>query len=222
MVIGHRGASGHAPENSLAAFRIAASANHVATCSGVELDIQVTADGEIVVYHDAVLASGDPIPSLPSGRVRAVTLADGSALPTLREALAVLDNLDVFIEAKHLPPAADKLLLATITAARRRCHIHAFDHRMIARLRRLDSSLSLGILSRSYPVDPVGQVVHAGANTLWQEAYLIDQPLVAACHAVGIRVIAWTVNDAGQAAALARLGVDGLCGDWPERLRHSW
>jgi glycerophosphoryl diester phosphodiesterase len=222
MVIGHRGASGHAPENSLAAFRLAAAAGHVATCAGVELDIQVTSDGEIVVYHDSVLASGDPVPSLPSSMVCVTRLADGSPLPTLRDVLAVLDDLDVFIEAKHLPPDADRLLLATIAEARQRCHVHAFDHRLIARLRRLDSSLSLGILSRSYPVDPVGQVVHAGANTLWQEAYLIDQPLVAACHAVGIRVIAWTVNDGGQAAALARLGVDGLCGDWPERLRHPW
>ncbi|HEY3935282.1 MAG TPA: glycerophosphodiester phosphodiesterase [Gemmatimonadales bacterium] len=220
LVIGHRGASGHAPENSLAAFRIAANGSHAGVCDGVELDIQTTSDGELVVYHDSVLATGEAIARLPGSRVRATILRDGTPIPTLQEALAVLGGVEVFIEAKHLPATADRSLMATIGAFGGKCHLHAFDHRVVARLRRLDASLSLGILSRSYPVDPVAQVTHAGAGTLWQEAYLIDEALVTTCHAAGIRVIAWTVNNADEADALARIGVDGLCGDWPERLRR--
>ena len=56
------------------------------------------------------------------------------------------------------------------------------------------------------------------ATTLWQEWTTIDQALVDAVHAAGIQVIAWTVNDPAAAARLARMGVDGLCGNYPDRL----
>src|SRR5579872_366374 len=85
LVIGHRGASGHAHQNSLTAFRIAASRSHIGACDGVELDIQTTADGEIVVHHDSVLATGEPIARLPVSRVRATILPDGTPIPTLGE-----------------------------------------------------------------------------------------------------------------------------------------
>ena len=220
LIIGHRGASGHAIENSLAAFRIAATPGHVARCDGVELDVHVTSDRHFVVHHDPVLSTGEQISQVPLSTVRAIRLADGSPVPTLDEALAVLGALEVFVEAKGLPADADAALhdkLRQDHPARR--HIHAFDHRIIARLRRIDPEISLGVLSCSYPVDPVAQARQAGAATLWQLAALIDAPLVAACRAAGIALIAWTVNDRDEANRLRSLGVDGLCGNWPERLR---
>jgi glycerophosphoryl diester phosphodiesterase len=75
------------------------------------------------------------------------------------------------------------------------------------------------VLSASYPVDPAGQMLGAGATVLWQAASLIDAELVAAIHRTGGEIIAWTVNDSAAARALAALGVDALCGNFPERLR---
>ena len=220
VIIGHRGASGHALENSLAAFRIAATPGHPARCDGVELDIHVTSDGHFVVHHDPVLSSGEQISSLPLSRVRASVLGDGSPIPTLADAIETLVGLELFVEVKHLPPSADLPLVKLLGSHRgARWHLHAFDHRIIARLNGLVPPGSLGVLSASYPVDPVGPVQDAGAGTLWQQADLIDARLVAACHAAGVAVIAWTVNDRDCAATLTGLGVDGLCGNWPERLR---
>jgi glycerophosphoryl diester phosphodiesterase len=219
MVIGHRGVSGHATENSIAAFRMAASTG-IHRCDGVELDLQTTLDGHFVVHHDPVLPNGGIIAKLPLSTVRATLLADGSPIPTLAEALVVLAELDVFVEAKSLPPESDADLLALLRDhGLQRLAIHAFDHRVIARLRRADAEIRLGVLSSSYPIDPIRQVLDAGATTLWQEAYLIDAALVAACHREGISLNAWTVNDTLEAHRLAILEVDGLCGNWPERLR---
>ena len=81
-----------------------------------------------------------------------------------------------------------------------------------------DATLSLGVLSSSYPLDVPGPVLATGAQTLWQEWHLIDRDLVERCAMVGIRVIAWTVNDAAVARHLGELGVAGVCGNWPERL----
>ena len=220
IVVGHRGASGHALENSLAAFRIAATPGHPARCDGVELDIHTTADGRFVVHHDPTLASGEQISALPLSRVRATRLADGSSIPTLEEASNALAGLELFVEAKGLPASADAALVAQLNShCGAKWHVHAFDHRIIARLSRVLDPTSLGVLSASYPVDPTGPVQNAGARTLWQQADLIDAALVAACHTADIAMIAWTVNDRDQAKALTALGVDGLCGNWPERLR---
>ena len=219
-MIAHRGASGHAPENSIAAFRIAAGHGPFDRCDGVELDIQATADGEFVVHHDAALPSGEVISEISRSRVRASRLRDGTPVPTLAEALDAIDSLDAYVEVKHLRPADDANLV-TILAGRSRGHVavHAFDHRVIARLHQIAPKLSLGVLSRSYPVDPIHQVLSAGALTLWQEAHLVDEALVVSCRSADISLVAWTVNDAADATRLTRLGVDGLCGNWPERLR---
>lgn len=202
----------------MAAFRLAVSER----CDGIELDIHVTADGAIVVHHDPLLANGEPIAALTLGQVRERPLTDGSLIPTLSEVMASTGSLDLFIEAKSLPPSADGGLLALLASDPKpaRLHIHAFDHRIIARLTKRDPTLSLGVLSSSYPVDPLQQLRDAGARTLWQEAQMIDQALVDSCREAGIGVIAWTVNSVKEAARLTGLGVTGLCGNWPERLRN--
>ena len=219
FAIGHRGVRSRSVENSLAGFRLAAALAREGRCDGAELDLRTTADGEFVVHHDPLLRSGEMISAVPLSVVRARPLEDGSPVPTLAEALEALDGLEIFIEVKRLPRSAGGLLVAQLQARDdRACHVHAFDHRVIARLRHLDADLPMGVLSCSYPIDPIGQVHDAGASTLWQEAHLIDEALVVQCRRESVALIAWTVNDAAEAARLRTLGVDGMCGDSPERL----
>jgi glycerophosphoryl diester phosphodiesterase len=222
LIIGHRGVSGHRYENSLAAFRMAASPGP-SHCDGVELDLHVGADGTLAVHHDPNLPSGRAIAELGRVEIAAERLPDGTTVPSLEEALEILHPLDVFIEAKGLPEWSDGTLLALIRRQPNpdRCHVHSFDHRIIARLGRKAPELSLGILSSSYPVDPVEQVSAAGAGILWQQCDLIDANLVDRCGEAHIGVIAWTVNDRRMAEHLSKLGVLGLCGNYPERLRGA-
>lgn len=222
LVIGHRGVPSRRRENSLEAFTLAAREGPY-RCDGVELDIHTTVDGHFVVIHDPSLATGEPIATHSAEALRERERRAGRHLATLAEAMEVLAGLDVFIEIKALPTRFDRSLLDVVQSATppSRVHLHAFDHRIIARLHHLDPALSLGVLSCSYPVDPAAQAREAGAVDLWQESHLVDAELVARCAENGIGVIAWTVNDAARAADLARAGVRGLCGDWPERLRPA-
>jgi len=215
-ILAHRGASGHQTENSLAAFREAVRLG----ADGVELDIHATGDGSLVVHHDAALEGLGLLSELDLPAVRSVRLENGESIPTLPEALQALPEAEVWIELKSLPPALDDTLLAAIDRAPApgRCAVHSFDHRIIARLGARRPGLGRGILSASYPLDPVGPMQAAGANTLWQEWHLIDAELVTTVHRSGRQLIAWTVNERAIAQRLAELGVDGLCGNYPERL----
>lgn len=220
LIIAHRGASGHAVENSWHAIGLAVDMG----CDGIEIDIHATSDGALVVRHDPVLRGGLVIGEARRDQVLDSALADDSAPPLLDAVVARYGAaIQIFIEAKSLPPTADAALLSIIDAspAPGNLHVHAFDHRIIARLGALRPGLSLGVLSASYPLDQVAALRDTGASTLWQEHHLIDSALVEAAHALGSRVIAWTVNSRRDAERLTTLGVAGLCGNWPERLRAN-
>ena len=74
VVIAHRGVSGRALENSLAAFALAVAEG----CDGIELDVHATVDGELVVHHDPLIEGGERIANLPLTAIRRIPLADGS------------------------------------------------------------------------------------------------------------------------------------------------
>jgi glycerophosphoryl diester phosphodiesterase len=219
LVIAHRGVSSRAIENSRRAFQLAVD-NPWAPCDGVELDIHTTRDGRIAVHHDPALPSGRRIADLTMEQVHLEALPDGTPVPSLGEVLDLTGDLRLYIEAKSVDPRWDAELIGLVRGDPNpdRCQFHGFDHRLIARLGAQAPEITTGVLSASYPIDPIGPVLAAGARVLWQEARLIDGGLVERCAAAGVAVIAWTVNDRLEAGRLAALGVSGLCGNWPERL----
>ncbi|HET8622233.1 MAG TPA: glycerophosphodiester phosphodiesterase [Gemmatimonadales bacterium] len=218
-IIAHRGASGHRVENSLAAFYRALELG----ADGVELDVHSTSDGALVVHHDATLPGVGRIADLTADTVRGFRLPNGEPVPYLTEALEVIGDHNVWIELKTLDPRFDGALLRVLdhAPAADRYAVHAFDHRIVARLGSSRPNLRRGILLSSYLLDPVTPLTSAGAGTLWQEQHLIDGPLVEKVHAAGCTIVAWTVNAPSDIARLCRLRVDGLCGNYPDRLREA-
>lgn len=216
-IIAHRGASGYEIENSRAAFRRAL----LLDADGVELDVHATRDGALVVHHDALLTDLGRIADLTADDVARFRLRNGESIPLLEEALSLLGVLDVRVEVKTLPERYDGVLLATLDGGPGRYRVHSFDHRIILRLRRRREELRLGCLVSSYLLDHVAVLRSSGALDLWQEWPLIDAALVDAVHATGGEIIAWTVNEMHDAVRLADLGVDGLCGNFPDRLRAA-
>ena len=216
-IIAHRGASGYEYENSRAAFRRAVMLD----ADGVELDVHATRDGVIVVHHDPDLPGYGPIALLTLEEARKARIRNGETLPLLQEVLDLVGDYDVWVEVKGLPAAYDEALLAVLDAgpAPGRYAVHSFDHRIVRRLGEARPELRRGILLSAYLDDPVGALQAVGATTLWQEWQQVDQELVKRVHDAGARVVAWTVNEIGDLERLVRLGVDGLCGNYPDRIR---
>jgi glycerophosphoryl diester phosphodiesterase len=216
-VIAHRGASGYEYENSRAAFRRAVMLD----ADGVELDVHATHDGAMVVHHDPEMPGVGPITELTLDQVRSVRIRNGETLPLLSEVLELLYDRDVWIEVKSLPMAHDSAFFDVLDAGPcpPRYAVHGFDHRIIRRLGEARPELRRGILLSAYLDDPVSAMRAVGATTLWQEWQQIDRALVTRVHEAGGSVIAWTVNEIGDLERLARMGVDGLCGNYPDRMR---
>lgn len=218
-VIAHRGASGYLYQNSLAAFRRAREMG----ADAIELDIHATTDGMLVVHHDPELEGAGRISDHSWADLQRTTLPNGERVPLLKEALAAAGGLGVWIEIKTLPERFDVRLLEVIATGPTpdKYAVHAFDHRIIARLGSRAPTLRRGVLSASRPIDPVAQVAAAGASVLWQESSLTDPDLVAALHHAGKEVIVWTANTPEELTTLTAMGVDGLCGNYPDRARRA-
>ena len=216
-VIAHRGASGYEYENSRAAFRRAVMLD----ADGVELDVHATRDGGIVVHHDPDVPGFGPIAQMTLAEARQVRIRNGESLPCLAEILELVGDREVWVEVKSLPPAYDSMLLTILDQgpAPKGYAVHSFDHRIVCRLGEARPNLRRGILLTAYLQDSVSVMRGVGATTLWQEWQQVDQELVQRVHGAGARIIAWTVNEIGDLERLVRLGVDGLCGNYPDRIR---
>ena len=218
LVIAHRGASGYEYENSRAAFRAAKARG----ADGIELDIHAAADGVLFVHHDEVV-SGVHITRSSAAQVRSLRLPNGESVPTLEDALAVIDPaLRVFIEVKSLPPQFDDRLLGVLeSSGGSRCAVHAFDHRIVQRLGLARPALVRGVLLASYPLHPLEALQDTGASVLWEDQTLIDAALVGALHGAGYGIYAWTVDDPEDMRRLLALHVDGLCTNLPDVGRRT-
>lgn len=220
LILAHRGYSSDHPENTLRAFEAALEAE----VDGIELDVHRTADGVLIVHHDAVpLAEcddprllGRPFAELTADEVRQFRVQGTEPIPTLRDVFALVgDRAEVFCELKGAGTAAPTVALIQETAVRGA--VHSFDHRQVAHALRLAPNVPRGVLETAYHLDNTLALLSVGARDLWQQWQMIDSELVRAVHAAGGRVIAWTVNAPPRIAALAKMGVDAVCTDDPGR-----
>jgi len=194
-----------APENTLASFALALEAG----ADGIELDVHATRDGIVVVHHDPELASGLVIADAP---LTAVLAATDVAVPTLAEVCdLVAGRAELFVEIKGA--AIERQVLAVMRTYRGPFALHSFDHALIARVHGIAPQVRLGVLFENLPSDLETLMTSTGARDVWPHVPLVTATLADAVHTADGRVIAWTVNSAEDAVHLARLGVDGLCGD---------
>lgn len=216
-LIGHRGAPRERPENTLASFLRALDLG----ADAVELDVHATRDGVVIVHHDPVPRADTTEPSLRGRPIAGLTLAElstyhvaGEPIPTLADVLmAIVARARVYVEVKG--HGIESQVVETIARATdvENVPLHSFDHRVVTRARAVHPRVQGGILSVSYLVNPDLSLQAARARDYWQEWSMIDSDLVKNIHAVGGRVIAWTVNDPEAARHLADIGVDGICTD---------
>ncbi len=233
LVVAHRGASRAAPENTLAAFREALDRG----ADAVELDVQRTSDGHLIIVHDATLErttdgrgpvarhSLAALKKLDAGRWFNERFA-GERLPTLEEAAAAIDKrAGLFVEIKQGPVFDDKIEAAIARVIEERglvewCEVSSFDHSSVRRMKTLLPAVPGGILYDAMLIDPFGAARLAQADALHPGWPMVTPDLVTEAHRRGLAVAVWTVNDEDVIAELARLGVDAIVTDVPDVARR--
>lgn len=231
--IAHRGASGHRPEHTFAAYDLAIELG----ADLIELDVRRTADGEPVVLHDATLdrtvrGVRGPVAERTLAEVRSGD-AGGGPVPTLREVLdRYAGRIGVLVEIKAGPRPMDleRAVLAQLgehglldPAPGRPCAaiVQSFDLGCVKRIARAAPALA-----RHQLLDPVGSTLarawlpgiaaYATGVAPWHGA--VDAAYVEAAHAAGLAVHVHTANEHADLARLAGIGVDGIITDLPDRL----
>lgn len=225
----HRGASARAPENTLAAFDLAREDG----ADGIELDVHLSRDGIPVVIHDETLERttngrgavsslrASELRRLDAGRWFAPAFA-GERIPLLSEVLAWAgEDMPLNVELKTLR-AGEATLRLLKDYPRRRVLVSSFNHRLLAALREAEPRLPLGFLcdARLWRLG-LRRALAAGAFSFHPRADLVSVALARRVKEAGLALYPWTVDDAGRAARLLRLGATGLFTNRPGELREE-
>ena len=230
QVIAHRGASGYAPENTRAAFDRAIAMG----ADALETDVQLTADGRLVLFHDATVdrtsdGSG-PVADYTLAELRRLDLGGWFAREFAgQRALTVEELLDEY--ASRIPvvleikdPRATGPLVALLAewAARiplDRLQVTSFQWGALLDAQRANPTLTLGYLTPTFELDTIERVARRGFAQVCPHVDRLTARRVGWARQRGLVVRAWGIQHRWQVERLAEAGVDGATCNWPDWLR---
>jgi len=224
LIIAHRGYSSRFPENTLAAFSGAVDIG----ADMIELDVQLSKDGTVVVYHDKDLSRigiQGSVMDYDLEELRALDVGSafyaeyaGERMPTLTEVLELIKNteLDIYLELKDIGdiPGFEEAVLACTESAHmtERCVFASFNSQYLKRFKEMSESLELLYIATEYDA-ALARELRPKYWGLYKEH--ISQEVVDAIHEMGSRVYVWTVDEPGDITRVRDLGADGIVTNCP-------
>ena len=230
VVVGHRGAAGLAPENTMPSFELA----HELGADAIELDVHRSRDGALVVMHDSTVdRTTNGLGQISDLSLAEIQALDASGKESHGDAPTHVPTLDEVLSWAHgktrlvieLKGTEDSDLVAkTIEAVREyrmldQVMLISFDHPALREARRLSPDVWTGCLYVGRVADPIGLARSCHADALCPNLGLVHPEDVAAAHDAGLAVCVWTVNDPTAIQNARRLGVDSITSDFPDRVR---
>lgn len=223
LSIGHRGARGHAPENTLLAIDTGIGLG----ADMIEFDVQLCG-GQLVVLHDPRLErttnGTGRVSEVPFEYLRRLDAGKGQQIPTLHEVLALVagrTSLNVEIKSANGTAAAVATVLREALSDGWQTHqflVSSFHLPELYEFKQLAPEIPIAVLLCGVPLDWAACATEMGAHALNISAEFADPMLVRDAHARGLKVHAYTVNHPADIAAMRNLGLDGVFSDYPERV----
>ncbi|HEY3175352.1 MAG TPA: glycerophosphodiester phosphodiesterase family protein [Candidatus Polarisedimenticolia bacterium] len=237
LIIGHRGAAGLAPENTQAAFAAAVEVG----VDAVEFDVQFTADGWPVVFHDETLERmagvGARIRDYPESVLQGFDIGfrqgpefRGEKIPSVRDVAALIPPaIEIHAEVKDYDPVSESHLRHLLEAFEKRGGlarvIFSSPHEeTISEIMRLHPGARTSLLlfrGVKVPTDAARRAAFLGCVAVSPDASLVTQELVDVCHRHHMNLFAFTINERGVMRKLTQMGVNGFFTDYPDRLRGA-
>jgi len=234
QIIGHRGASGSTPENTMAAFQQALSLG----CHFIEFDVMLTRDGVPVIMHDETLrrttnGRGEVglldvayLDSLDAGKWFSRRFR-GEKIPHFDDVLQWLisQNMNANIEIKPYPTKAHETTTAVLTSINRYWPmdkplplVSSFDWSAMQLTRSLSPEMPLGMLMHKWDKDWLAKATELNCYSIHLNRRLVTPDRVQLMKEQGFRVFAYTVNRRRLARKLLAMGVDALFSNYPDLL----
>ena len=216
IIIGHRGAAGLAPENTLLSFRTALNLGvHM-----IELDIHETIDGHLVCIHDSSVerttdGTGN-IAEMTLEELKKLDAGQGQRIPVLREVLDMARNkMKVNIELKTLGVERKIVDLALSRDMIHDVLVSSFFHGTLLAIMEFNSEIRTAVLVDKPKRDLISYSKELGAFAINPRFSFVSSEMIEEAHENSINIYPWTVNDSSQMLELLRMGVDGIVTDYP-------
>ncbi|MCF7862070.1 hypothetical protein K9M79_07570 [Candidatus Woesearchaeota archaeon] len=197
-IIGHRGCRGREPENTILGIKAAFEAG----ADGVEIDIQMSKDRQLMVIHDDTLErttnGSGLVHNYTANELQVLDAGKGSCIPTLKEVIGHVKTLnskrkfELFIEIKC---DGVEEQLSNIVKGLQWVTVKSFDHRRIQKFKESSPGIKAGLLMVCRPIDPAQLVNAVCGDFLSVNINFADDQLIEQCHAAGIKVFVWNAND---------------------------
>lgn len=235
-IIAHRGASGYAPENTRGSILKGLELG----CDGFEVDVQLAACGEVVIFHDFTLertTSG-------SGSLRDKKLHDlkkldlgswfskefkGEEIMTLEELLNIVPknkilNIEIKVRYDEINKIEEKVIKILKKAGRieGKVIISSFNHRIIKKINKLEPKLKTGLLLTAGVLDIENyiKINDLKIYSIHSYAEFTGREMVKKMNEIGVETYIWTVNNADEAKILKDFGVTGIITNFPDKFRE--
>ena len=226
LCIGHRGAMGHAPENTLISVRKALELG--ARC--LEVDVYYV-DGELVVYHDDRLERTTNgvgyVEQQTFAYLRSLDAGGGQKIPTLAEvcqAVGPRAGLNIELKGEGTAAPVAELLSGLIASGwqKERFLVSSFNHIELSEMKRLHADIRIGALIRCVPVSGASFAEELGAFSVHPCVEFVNQWFVDDAHQRGLKVFVYAVDHVEDIARMQSLGVDGVFTGYPERVLEHY
>lgn len=218
LKIGHRGAKGYIPENTLASFQKAIDFK----VDGIELDVHLSSDGIAVVIHDKTIDRT----TTRSGFVNDFTEKELMlfGIPTLEEVFKLVNKL-CFINIEIKDSTAIFVVLKLIKKyisnenwSENLFQISSFDWNILKIISKLNSKIHLGVLTEYNIEEAILFAKEITAHSINPNYKLLNAENVNSIHENGFKIYTWTVNSKEDITFVKSLNIDGIISDFPDRL----
>ncbi|OYT40274.1 MAG: glycerophosphodiester phosphodiesterase [Desulfurococcales archaeon ex4484_58] len=215
-IIGHRGAAGRFPENTLKSIEYAIEIG----VDVVKVDVRSTRDGEIIVFHDPDLKRlfnrSEAIKDLDYSWIRENLRLDDQYIPLLSEVLELVrDKVGLFIEIKEPEITGEVIELVRDYRMVNEVAIISFYDEALVKAKQLEPSIVTGLIYYK----PPGRVFDAKklkASIVLPRYNIASEKANSLAHRLGLKVVVWTVNDIETARKMIERRVDGIASDYPD------
>lgn len=222
--IGHRGAKGHEPENTLPSFQKALDLN----ADGIELDVHICKTGELIVIHDFTVdrtTNGTgAISELSLSEIKSLRINDTVEIPTLEEVLDLIDKkclVNIELKGRHTAKSVSHLIEKYILEKEYNYDdfiVSSFQREELEMMHSINPKVHLGVLSQASVTQSLEWANAFSAKAIHPHFSLLTEHNVQKAQEQGFKVYTWTINETEDIERIKTYNVNGIITDFPDRI----